>query len=195
MPGRLAIAPAAIVVALLAAPAGAAAPTPGLSPAGENAPSNAGVPGGMAPTGEDRPVPSVIVQRSIRGVQLGMSPARVREVLDRAPSSSRTDPHPILERTKTWTFGALRVVFDGVKAGARVISVSTTSRSDRTSRGVGVGSSEQTVRRRVKGAGCHVEYGYRGCWVGKELAGEAVTYFSISSKGKVWRISLARVID
>ena len=89
----------------------------------------------MAPSGEDRPAPTVVVQRSIRGVQLGMDPARVRELLDRAPDSSRTDPHPILERTKTWTFGALRVVFDGVKAGARVISVSTTSKRDRTNRG------------------------------------------------------------
>ena len=195
MPGRLAVAPAAIVITLLAAPTGAAAPTAGVTPAAGAAPSAVVAPNVMAPTGGDRPAPSLIVQRSIRGVQLGMDPSRVREVLDRAPDSSRTDPHPILERTKTWTFGALRVVFDGVKAGARVISVSTTSKSDRTSRGVGVGSSEPTVRKRVKGADCHVEYGYRGCWVGKEVAGEAVTYFSISSKGKVWRISLARVID
>jgi hypothetical protein len=182
MPGRLAIAPVAIIVVLLAAPSGAAAPVP-MAP----------LP--LAPTGEDRPAPSLIVQRSIRGVQLGMNPSRVREVLDRAPDSSRSDPHPILERTKTWAFGALRVVFDGVKAGARVITVSTTSKTDRTSRGVGIGSTEPTVRKRVRGAVCHVEYGYRGCRVGKELAGDAVTYFSISSKGKVWRISLSRVID
>lgn len=147
-----------------------------------------------APTTDEGP-PPVIVQRSIRGVQLGMDPARVRELLDRAPDSSRTDPHPIVERTKTWTFGALKVVFDGTKAGARVISVSTTSRVDRTVRGVGVGSSEMTVRRRVSGADCRTEYGYRRCSIGKQVAGEAVTDFSISRKGRVWRIALSRVLD
>ena len=170
MPGRLALALVAGVLALGGSPAQA------------------------APTTDEGP-PPVIVQRSIRGVQLGMDPARVRELLDRAPDSSRTDPHPIVERTKTWTFGALKVVFDGTKAGARVISVSTTSRVDRTPRGVGVGSKEMTVRRRVAGVDCRTEYGYRRCSIGKQVAGEPVTDFSISSKGRVWRIALSRVLD
>src|SRR5436853_605724 len=60
MPGRLALALVGGVLALAGSPAQA------------------------APTTDEGP-PPVIVQRSIRGIQLGMDPARVRELLDRAP--------------------------------------------------------------------------------------------------------------
>lgn len=143
----------------------------------------------------DADVPVVIPQMSIRGIQLGMDSVRVNELLGAKPDSATTEAHPIVERTKTVTWGGLRVVYDGVKSGARVISVSTTSRLDRTIRGVGVGSIEATVRKRVAGVSCKTEYGYRRCSIGKKLAGEAVTDFSISRKGRVSRISLSRVVD
>lgn len=143
----------------------------------------------------DSDVPPVIPQMSIRAIQLGMDPERVSELMDRRPDTTSTEAHPILERTRTVTWGGLRIVYDGVKSGARVISISTRSRLDRTVRGVGVGSSEATVRRRLPGVSCRTEYGYRRCSVGKVIAGQAVTDFSISSKGRVSRISLSRVLD
>lgn len=172
MPGRLITAPVALVL-LLAFPLGSATPKPK----------------------PKRKIPPVVVQKSIRGVQLGMDTVRVREVLGRKPSKSRTSPHPIVERTRTWSFGRLRVVFDGTKSGARVISVNTTSRKDRTSRGVGVGTREPLVRKRVRGVSCRTEYGYRRCSIGKAKPGEAVTDFAISRKGRVWRVTLSRVLD
>lgn len=171
MPGRYTIALVAAVVALLAA-----------SPAG------------AAPSSDPGP-PPVIPQTSIRGIQLGMSPDRVLELMGRKPDTTTTQAHPIVERTKTVTWGRLRVVYDGVKPGARVITVSTTSRIDRTLRGVGVGSREDTVRRRVAGVSCQTEYGYRRCSIGKPLAGGTVTDFAISRKGRVTRITLSRVLD
>ncbi len=171
MPGRYAAAALAALVLLLAAPVALAvlATVDGAAP--------------------------VIPQTSIRGIQLGMDPERVHELLDDKPDTTSTQAHPIVERTTTMTWGGLRVVYDGVKAGARVISVSTTSRLDRTIRGVGVGSSEATVRKRVPGVACRTAYGYRRCSIGKAIAGEAVTDFSISRKGRVSRISLSRVLD
>lgn len=124
-----------------------------------------------------------------------MSPARVRELMGRKPSWSRSQKHPIVSRTRTWAFGQLRVVFDGVRAGSRVISVSTTSRLDRTVRGVGVRTREPLVRARVRGVECRTEYGYRRCSLGKKVAGGVVTDFAISRKGRVSRITLALVLD
>ena len=171
MPGRYAFALVATLIVLLVTPLAVAAPT------------------------TDADVPPVIPQTSIRAIQLGMGPERVLELMARKPDTTSTQAHPILERTKTVTWGGLRVVYDGVKSGARVISVSTTSRRDRTVRGVGVGSTEDIVRRRVAGVACRTEYGYRRCSIGKPVAGNAVTDFAISSKGRVMRISLSRVLD
>lgn len=171
MPGRYAIALVASLVVLLVVPLAGAAPTTGAE------------------------VPPVIPQTSIRAIQLGMGPERVLELMARKPDTTSTEAHPIVERTKTVTWGGLHVVYDGVKASARVISVSTTSRLDRTARGVGVGSTEDTVRRRVAGVACRTEYGYRRCSIGKALAGNAVTDFAISHKGRVTRITLSRVLD
>ena len=184
MPGRYLIALAATLVVLLATPL---APVRGDMAAPVAAPS--------APTTAPSDIPPVIPQMSIRGIQLGMGPERVLELMERRPDKSTTQAHPIVERTKTVTWGGLRVVYDGVKAGARVISISSTSKRDRTTRGVGVGSSEDTVRRRVAGVACRTEYGYRRCSIGKPLAGNAVTDFAISRKGRVSRISLSRVLD
>lgn len=171
VPGRCSIALVATLVVLLVVPYAGAAPA------------------------ADAGIPPVIPQTSIRAIQLGMGPERVLELLGRRPDTTSTEAHPIVERTKTVTWGGLRIVYDGVKSGARVISVSTTSRRDRTVRGVGVGSTEDTVRRRVAGVSCRTEYGYRRCSIGKPLAGNAVTDFAISRKGRVTRISLSRVLD
>lgn len=186
MPGRYAIALAATLVVLLTAPPSPAAPTPGTLLA---VPLSAAAP----TSGTD--IPPVVPQTSIRAIQLGMGPERVLELMGRKPDTTKTQAHPIVERTKTVSWGGLRVVYDGVKPGARVISISTTSRRDRTVRGVGVGSAEETVRQRVSGVSCRTEYGYRRCSIGKPLAGNAVTDFAISRKGRVMRISLSRVLD
>lgn len=171
MPGRYAIALAATLVVLLAAPPSPAAPTAGAA------------------------FPPVVPQTSIRAIQLGMGHERVLELMGRRPDAVTTQAHPIVERTKTVTWGGLRVVYDGVKSGARVISVSTTSRRDRTTRGAGVGSTEEVVRLRVAGVSCRTEYGYRRCSIGKPRAGNAVTDFAISRKKRVTRITLSRVLD
>ena len=121
VPGRYVIALAATLVVLLATPL---APVRGEMAAPVAAPS--------APTIDPSDIPPVIPQMSIRGIQLGMGPERVLELIERRPDTSTTQAHPIVERTKTVTWGGLRVVYDGVKAGARVISISSTSKRDRT---------------------------------------------------------------
>lgn len=136
----------------------------------------------------------IVVQGSIRAVALGMTPAEVRSRLGR-PASTRVESSPIIGRIRIWRYHGLRISFDSVRAGRTVLSVSSTSKIDRTPAGVGVGSSERDVERFVRGARCMKRYGYRSCIVGSLRPGQVVTDFSISKARKVSRVTLSRVID
>lgn len=132
----------------------------------------------------------VVPQRGIAGVDLRMTQAQVREAAG--------DPRTVVRGSNDfgsfvrWTFSdRVAVLFQGEE---RVTSVTTTGRRERTSRGVGVGSSERAVRRLVRGARCRTEYGLRSCTVGRLLPGRRVTSFSIV-RGRVSRVDVGFVID
>jgi len=132
---------------------------------------------------------SIVPQRSIRGVRLGMTPATVRARLGRPASivHGRND----FGAFTTYRYGRLTVTFQS-NAGAS--SVATTNRTDRTIRGVGVGSPDDAVAARVTGARCVTESGFRHCYVGRWLPGRVVTDFVVR-RGHVTRVVLARVVD
>ena len=138
--------------------------------------------------------PPIVPQASIRGVTLDMTPSEVRSRLG-APTASGISPNPIIGKVRIWRYPGLRIVFDSVKAGRTVLSVTTTSRNDRTTTGVGVSSPEADVQRLVPGARCATRYGYRSCMVGGAKPGQVATDFAISGTGKVTRVSLSTVID
>ena len=136
----------------------------------------------------------IVVQSSIRGVALGMTPAEVRTALG-APVASGVSPNPIIGKVRIWRYAGLRIMFDSARAGRTVLAITSTSRDDRTVSGAGVGSREADVRRLVPGARCMARYGYRSCTVGGGKAGQIVTDFSISGAGRVTRVTLSRVVD
>lgn len=136
----------------------------------------------------------IVVQASIRGVALGMTPAEVRSALG-TPAGSGVSPNPIVGKVRVWRYPGLRIVFDSTRAGRTVLSVTTTSRDDRTVAGVGVGSPEADVARSVRGVRCATRYGYRSCMVGGGRPGQIATDFSISGAGRVTRVTLSRVVD
>lgn len=138
--------------------------------------------------------PPIVVQASIRGVALGMTPAEVRDALG-APTASAVTPNPIIGKVRIWRYAGLRIMFDSVKAGRTVLSVTSTSKADRTAAGVGVGAREADVQRSIPAVRCATRYGYRSCTVGGGKAGQIVTDFSISGAGRVTRVTLSRVID
>ena len=76
------------------------------------------------------------------------------------------------------------------QGGNPLSSISTTRRSERTARGIGVGSTRRQVKLKVRGVRC----GQRVCTVGKLLPGRIVTSFFLR-RGIVWRVSIARVLD
>lgn len=76
----------------------------------------------------------------------------------------------------------------------RVTNITTTGRRERTSRGVGVGSTERAVRTRVRNVRCETVAGSRSCHVGSFRPGRRVTDFKIR-RGRVYEVVIGFVID
>lgn len=130
--------------------------------------------------------------RSIGGVRLGMSEAQAVEVRGK-PVSAKTVPDEIRGQVRDvrWS-GGLRATF-GLQSGATFIT--TTSPAERTSSGVGVGSSERALRRNVR-VRCETAFGRRRCTRGQLLPGRRITDFAIGPQsGRVRSVSVGFVID
>ena len=136
----------------------------------------------------------VVPQEGMKGLKLGMTVAEVRGVLG-APDRFRTVRNPSIGRIREWRYGLTRVSFDGTGRSARVLAMDTRSRAERLAVGVGVGSTRATVRRRVEGVRCLVEFTYDHCFLGAFRAGQVVTDFAIDRRGRVARITVGRVVD
>lgn len=134
---------------------------------------------------------ALVPQKSLSGIELGMSEAEVREARGE-PQEVNHPQHPIAGESTEFRYGLTYVT---ILPGSGVINVTTTSKRE-TYRGVGVGSTERALRAKVSGERCATEYGYRTCRLGRLEAGRTVTTWHISRKTKrVRRVSLGRVID
>jgi len=132
----------------------------------------------------------VQVDRGLAGVRLGNSRAEVRAALG-PPASSASGRNPFGRFVRYRFAGGITVLFQG---GEQVTSVTTTGRGDRTARGVGVGSSEVSVRRLVRGVTCESTGGVRSCHTGRFEPGQRITDFAIRG-GRVNRLTIGIVID
>jgi hypothetical protein len=129
------------------------------------------------------------LDRAISGARIGNTKAQVRAALG--------EPRVVIARqgefgptTEFRYRGGLRVLF----LGNRVTLARTTGLGDRTNRGIGVGSSERAVRRKVPGVKCETFAGTRICSRGAKQAGERGSFFFIE-QGKVTRVDVAVLID
>ena len=147
--------------------------------------------GVLAPLVAAAPASALVqVDKGIAGARLGNSPAQVRAALGR-PASVRNGTNDFGPFTTFRYRGGISVNFQGRTS---VTSVSTNGRGDRTARGVGVGSRESTVRRRVRGVRCETVAGIRSCHTHEFRIGQVVTDFLIKH-GKVTRVTIGRVLD
>lgn len=145
----------------------------------------------LAPLVAAAPASALIqVDKGIAGARLGNTQAQVRAALGR-PASVRNGTNDFGPFTTFRYRGGISVNFQG---RASVSSVSTNGRGDRTARGVGVGSRESTVRRRVRGVKCETVAGIRSCHSHEFRVGQVVTDFLIR-RGRVTRVTVGRVID
>ena len=130
------------------------------------------------------------VDKGIAGARLDNTQAQVKAALG-APAHEKTGSNDFGTFRQFIYAGGLRVFFQG---DAKVTSVATSGLGDRTSKGVGVGSTEASVKSKVPGVKCETIAGTRSCHTGDFSAGERVTDFLIK-KGKVTRVTVGFVLD
>jgi hypothetical protein len=132
---------------------------------------------------------TIVPQRGVGGVTLGMKPARVRAILGKPVKIRRANndfgPYMI------YRYNGIAVTFQG---NIKATSIETSSKKQRTASGVGVGSSESAVHAGVPGVKCKTEGGIRHCFIGQFLPGKRVTDFFLK-KGVVSRVVIGFVID
>lgn len=135
---------------------------------------------------------SALIQldRGIAGARLGNTKKQVRAALGK-PAKIRNGTNVFGPFTVFRYAGGIRVTFQGQQT---VTAVATTGLGDRTTRGVGVRSTESAVRSRVPGVSCETFEGTRICQRGEGLPGERITAFFLKN-GRVTRVIVGFVID
>jgi hypothetical protein len=136
---------------------------------------------------------TIVPQQGMLGVKLGDTVREVRAQLG-APDGIRFEDNEIIGRQRLYFYGRTIIGFDGDAKGAKVINLSTRSRSERLANGIGVGSTKREVMRKVAGVKCPVDEGFH-CYLGRFVAGRRVTDFRLSSAGRVTAVEIGRVVD
>jgi hypothetical protein len=132
---------------------------------------------------------TIVPQRGIAGIKLQMTKPQVRAKLGTPArvQNGRNDFGPYT----TFSYPRVTVSFQG---RMRVSSIRATSRFERTTAGVGVGSTEAVVKAHVRHVVCKTESGSRRCAVGKFLPGHTVTAFALKH-GRVASVVVGIVLD
>jgi hypothetical protein len=131
----------------------------------------------------------IVPQRGIAGANLDMTQAQVRAKLGKADKVGHPKS-PIFGQYTTWFYGGTSVDMFRNQDG-KVFNVSTSAKSEKTSSGVGVGSTAAAVKKGVRNASCNKQH----CWVGRFQGGRKVTDFQLSSTGRVTRVTIGYVLD
>jgi hypothetical protein len=135
---------------------------------------------------------SIKLKRSIAGVKLNATEADVRLRLG-APSTKV--PSELHGGWTRWIYRSRRLSVT-FASDDHVWDVRTTSSRDRTATGVGVGSTERTVRRRVRGVRCRGYGGpsryrhWRVCVDDARYRGPFTEFVLV--RGRVFRVKVAR---
>jgi hypothetical protein len=139
----------------------------------------------------------IVVQQGMAGVRLGETWAQTRAHFGTPPASNRVLKSEILGHVRVVRWGHVTISFDGVNNASKAIAFDTTGTSQRTSNGIGVGSTEAAVAAKLPRARCKAsDHGYHHCWIGRfGVAGARVTDFAINTHGRVGRVTVGIVID
>jgi hypothetical protein len=125
----------------------------------------------------------IVVNHSVAGIELGMTAEQVMARLGRPTLSTVEDG------ARNLVYRRRRLVV--TLSRSQVVIVATQSRGEVTRRGVGVGSSVRSVRRRVAGVRCGEKAGVAFCRTGSTRPGRRSTTFQIESR-RVVTVTVAR---
>lgn len=139
---------------------------------------------------------AIVPQRGMAKIRLGMTVKEVNRARG-VPDNNATRPNDLFGHTRTYTYGTVKVLFDGTRPTATVILVETSRAGERTRAGIGVGSTRRSVARSVPGVACHVDKrsGQTRCYVGEYKANRRITEFRIGRSGRVSRIRIGIVFE
>lgn len=135
----------------------------------------------------------IVPQESIAGIAFGMNRTDVK--------AKKGEPDRIIHGTNDFGAytqfiykndqGKLRATFQG---NHRLTAVDTNRRTQKTAKGIHVGSTEAALHDAYPGLQCEGST-FRHCWTGHFEAGRKVTDYRIGSAGLIRHITVARVID
>ena len=146
------------------------------------------------------PAGAVIVPgKGMAGVRLSQCQEKVIEVL--GPPDKTFGKTDVFGFVSTYTYfePGLRLQFRAGPGECLVLtSIRVGKAGERTKQGVGKGTRERTLRRRLRGEKCRTfrqPRRTRICWLGSFTPGKPVTEFRINSKRRVSSVRVAYVID
>ncbi|MEI8105380.1 MAG: hypothetical protein WCH31_06030 [Actinomycetes bacterium] len=132
---------------------------------------------------------AIVPGRGVGGATIGMSPAQARAALG-APRSSLHGTNDF----GPWVEYRYPNVVVSFQSGTGATTITTGSRTERTGKGIGVGSTVAELTQRITGARCLTELDHRHCYVGRWMPGEIVTDFSIRGE-RIVQVTVGRVLD
>jgi hypothetical protein len=130
-------------------------------------------------------------QKGMAGVKLGMTQSQMRAKLGE-PTRTKQGMNDFGPFTQFVYPHSITVTFQGNR---RVTGILTRGRTEKTERGVGVGSTETAVRQKVGHVRCETIAGSHACHVGSFRSGHRVTVFLISKTGHVVSVTVGFVLD
>jgi hypothetical protein len=132
---------------------------------------------------------TIVIGKGMGGVYLDMRPQQVLTILG---TPTRTvHPRPYYAPQLEYIYPHYLVIFQGRDA---VTSISTTSPTQRTLSGIGVGSNHAAVESRIPHIHCDPNPRLR-CYVGGVRPGEVVTEFDFAGNCRVSEIFVSLVSD
>ena len=139
-------------------------------------------------TGLDR---RIVVNKSIAGVALAETRARVRDALG-SPAQTRRRFDGMI---RVWRYPGRRigVWFFRTPDGVRVHSVYTRSATFRTAKDAGVGTSLRGLRRKHRAVRCYSSQGWSECWI-RRLAPRGSTIFALRDR-RVYEVKVTYIGD
>ena len=129
----------------------------------------------------------IFLQQGLAGVHLQMTPSQVKHVLGK-PKGVKSG-HNTYGRFFQYRYPKILVVFQGLRT---VTAIMTSRKTERTPRGLGVGSTKAQVKR-IAGIHCRNALLANFCYIGVAAPGRRITEFRFNDSKRVTQVEIGVV--